>query len=285
MRAKRSLGQNFLTSRAVAKDVVQAATITPEDTILEVGPGKGFLTELLLAARPKRVVVVEKDDRLIDVLHKKFADHVRSGALTIIHGDILTTDITTIVEQKPYKVVANIPYYITGELIRSFLEHARQPMLMVLMVQKEVAERIVAQDGKESILSISVKAYGEPQKIGVIPAHCFNPQPKVDSSILAIRTISRELFTHVNNELFFRIVKTGFAHKRKLLSSNLAELYDTETITKAFAACALSKNTRAEELAVSDWVCVVSAIQKKSPDKGIVKRDITGKVITHCRPH
>src|SRR3989344_3189802 len=157
MRAKKSLGQNFLTSHAVAQDIIAAAHITPDDVVLEIGPGKGFLTEGLLQ-KAKKVIAVEKDGRMVEYLKDKFREEIRNGKLELIHQDILSFDPAGCgLRVTGYKLIANIPYYITGEILRTFLSGDTQPSLMVLMVQKEVAERIVARDGKESILSMSVK--------------------------------------------------------------------------------------------------------------------------------
>src|SRR3990172_2215572 len=178
MRAKKSLGQNFLTSRGVARDIVVAAQITPDDVVLEIGPGKGFLTEGLLQ-KAKKVIAVEKDERMVEYLKDKFREEIRNGKLELIHQDILSFDISR------FTLVANIPYYITGEILRTFLSGDLQPQRMVLMVQKEVAERIVARPssrragtGKESILSMSVKVYGTPCYIQKVPARYFSPKPK-----------------------------------------------------------------------------------------------------------
>jgi len=261
MRAKKSLGQNFLVSRAVAAAMLRAADVAPEDIILEVGPGKGFITEFLLAAGAGKVVAVEKDDRLIDVLREKFAHAIKTGKCEIIHGDIMETDVENIRGGKPYKVVANIPYYITGELIRFLLENKTPPQKMVIMVQKEVAERIVARDGKESILSISVRAYGVPRYIKTVPARYFRPQPSVDSAILSIADISANHFTNTDKDLFFTIVKNGFAHKRKLLRGNLGNIYEKEAIKEIFNICAVKETARAEECGLVDWICITRGIK------------------------
>src|SRR3990167_6163537 len=164
---KKSLGQHFLRNRAILKRIVEAGNISAEDTVLEVGPGEGVLTELLLKQAGK-VIAVEKDDRLIPVLEQKFAAEIASGEFELIHADILEFSIFNFqFSKKPYKIVANLPYYITGQFLRKFLQGTEcPPHTMVLLLQKEVARRIVASDKKESILSISVKAYGTPKYIG-----------------------------------------------------------------------------------------------------------------------
>jgi len=254
MRPKKSLGQNFLTSVAARQAIIRAANLTEArpPCVLEIGPGKGFLTEALLKTGAK-VVAVEKDDRLFEFLQEKFSDAIKSGQLELIYGDILqlTEDSLPCV----YNLVANIPYYLTGQVIEKFLTARNQPKIMILMLQKEVAERIVAKDGKESVLSISVKAYGKPKYIQTVKAGSFFPKPKVDSAILAIKNISRQNFLNLDAErpseaetIFFKIVKKGFAHKRKLLRSNLG--CSAETLEKG----KIKATARAEELTLNQWL-------------------------------
>lgn len=263
MRAKKSLGQNFLTSRGAARDIVNAAEISARDTVLEIGPGKGFLTAELLRSAG-RVIAVEKDDRLIGLLEKKFVSEIAAGKLHIIHQDI--TDFSP--SNHPlltadYKLVANIPYYITGQIIRAFLESDHQPKSMTLLVQKEVAERIVARDGKESILSISVRAYGEPRYIKKVPARYFSPQPKVNSAILLIDNISKKHFKDTREErTFFELVKKGFAHKRKMLLGNLKNFYDAQDLKEGFAKCGIPQTARAEKLSLLNWQCLSRYINR-----------------------
>lgn len=234
MRAKKTLGQNFLKNPAVVRTMVQTADVQPGDTVLEIGPGKGALTEALLAAGA-HVIAIEKDADLIPLLEEKFArQHI-----TIIQGDV-----REYIPEGEYKVAANIPYYITGEIIRQFLESDHQPTSMTLLVQKEVAQRIVANNGKESILSISVKAYGTPKYIQKVPAHYFTPAPKVDSAILHISNISKAFFRDntITEQDFFAKVRQGFSQKRKKLGNNL-DLTETT----------INPHLRAEDLTLNDW--------------------------------
>lgn len=249
--AKKSLGQNFLKSKGAIREIIKAANIQPTDTILEVGPGKGALTESLLEKAGK-VVVVEKDDRIIPFLQEKFPEQIANGKLVIVYGDALEfSPESQGLELGKYKIVANIPYYITGQFLRLFLEHGAQPSLMVLMLQKEVAKRIVARDEKESILSISVKAYGTPVYVDTVAAKYFSPPPKVDSAILLIKDISKSFFADVSQQSFFELVKKGFHHKRKMLAQNLE--IPTEEREKVFGALGINIKARAEDLALSDW--------------------------------
>ena len=254
--AKKSLGQNFLNSKSVARDIVRAGELLPTDTVLEIGPGKGFLTKELLALGV-HVIAVEKDDRMIPILAEKFAEEIANKRFILIHGDILENlEKNTLGLPSSYKLVANIPYYLTGQIIRMFLEAGEKPQKMILMVQKEVATRIVARDKKESILSIAVKAYGTPKLIKKVPARYFTPAPKVDSAILAIENISNTNFPNLATEKrFFEILHTGFAHKRKMLTGNLKEIFESRTI-QILKEVGILENARAENVSLEQWVAL-----------------------------
>ncbi len=256
MQPKKSLGQNFLKSGKILDKIIEAGKVSKNDTVLEIGPGEGTLTEKLLKKAGK-VVAVEKDDRLIPLLEEKFKPEIDSGKLKLVCDDILEFSIFNFqFSKKPYKLIANIPYYITGQFLKKFLSGESQPSLMVIMVQKEVAKRVVARDEKESLLSISVKAYGKPKYIQTVSKSFFSPQPKVDSAILLIDEINKENFKNVSEKRFWEILKAGFAHKRKFLSRNLEKGAEKEKIENAMSKCALSKNSRAEDLSLSDWLCL-----------------------------
>jgi len=262
MQAKKSLGQNFLKSKAAIADIIKAAELTKDNIVLEVGPGKGVLTEALLEKAGK-VIAVEKDDRLIEVLEEKFAAEIKAGKFQIIHQDILEFDPKEAgLVQGKYKLVANIPYYITGQLFRLFLQSDHQPSLLVLMVQKEVAKRIVASDGKESILSLSVKVYGTPKYISKVPAKYFSPAPRVDSAILKVSDISKKVFTEnkIDELSFFELIKTGFAHKRKLVIKNLESLYNKDMLLKIFTELSIPTKERSETLSLETWKSILVRI-------------------------
>lgn len=259
--AKKSLGQNFLNSKTVARDIVRAGDLSSADTVLEIGSGKGFLTSEILASGA-HVIAVEKDDRMIPLLSEKFADEIAKKQFVLIHGDIIEEfGKGALVLPESYKLVANIPYYITGQIIRMFLGAESKPERMILMVQKEVATRIVARDKKESILSIAVKVYGTPRIIKKVPARYFTPAPKVDSAILSIENISGRSFTDIITEkLFFEIVRTGFAHKRKVLAGNLKDLFGESTIP-ILKEASVPINARAEDLSLKNWLDITSRYQ------------------------
>lgn len=260
LRPKKSLGQNFLTAPGIAAFIAEAATKAGSDTILEIGPGKGVLTRELLS-RAKKVVAVEKDDELVSYLSKEFSNEIAAGTLELIGGDALV-DTPEKLGLLPYSfsVAANIPYYITGEIMRMLLSGGTQPSSMTLLVQKEVAERIVAKDGKESILSISVKVYGAPHYLKTVKAGAFYPAPKVDSAVLQISNITKDVFTEVSEEQFFTVIKAGFAHKRKQLAGSLGSVFGKEKVSEALAAASLSPTIRPENLSVSDWLRLTGSL-------------------------
>ncbi len=261
MNPKKHLGQNFLTNDYFAELMCDAARVSRADTVLEIGPGTGVLTRVLLS-RAKKVIAIEKDESLITLLKEKFAQEIKNGKLILTPGDILTTPST--LWPTPYKLVANIPYYITGEIIRHFLERKQQPLSITLMLQREVAERIVARDKKESILSLSVKAYGEPSIIAVVKAEYFYPKPKVDSAILTIDSISKKFFSKLPEKKFFALLKTGFSHKRKMLFGNLATVFPKGKLQTAFSALAIDPKIRAEDLSLKDWHSLATQVHVKA---------------------
>ena len=238
-----------MKSKSAISKMVEVSDARKGETVLEIGPGLGVLTEALLATGAS-VVAVEKDDRLIPVLREKFEKEIASGQLKLIHGDILKEKF----EIKNYKLVANIPYYITGQVIRKFLEAENQPDSMTLLVQKEVAERIVAKDGKESLLSLSVKVYGEPKYVQTVKRGSFEPAPNVDSAIIHIANISRKNFQKISEANFFKLIHAGFAHKRKQLLPNLSALYSKDIIRGAFEKLSIDLKTRAEDLPLQKWL-------------------------------
>lgn len=273
--AKKSLGQHFLNARGVVNDIVKTAEIKNGEMVLEIGPGKGALTEALLLAGAK-VVAVEKDARMILLLQEKFAREIKFEQLILLNEDILNFDFSHYkLKANSYKLVSNIPYNITGEILRLFIGGEVKPSRAVLLMQKEVAERIVARDKKESILSISIKIYGTPKYIKKVPARYFSPPPKVDSAILLIDNI-KSIFAHDSEQIrFFEIVKTGFGHKRKMLFGNLksggfqgltflnfqGQTLET-ALREAFKTCGLDEKIRAEDITLENWSCLCSKLQK-----------------------
>lgn len=261
MRAKKSLGQNFLNAPQVIQKMVDISHVTNGDFVIEIGPGKGVLTEALLL-RGAVVWCYELDQRMVDYLSEKYSTYINSGQLTIIHRDILEVDIEKELPKGSYKVVANIPYYISNAILRQFLSTVHQPTDMCLLVQKEVAQRI-AQDTKESILSLSVKVYGTPRYVTKVPARYFSPQPKVDSAVIHIGNISRNAFSTARDEhRFFAVVKQGFAYKRKQLASNLGEVFfDKLYWQQVLKERGYPHTVRAEDVNLEDWIYLSNLLE------------------------
>ena len=270
MNAKKHLGQHFLTSQKALFDMVTAGYIHEGELVLEIGPGKGVLTKELLE-KGAQVIAIEKDTDLLALLKEKFEKELETGQLQILPKDILLFDPSILKEyKKPYKLIANIPYYITGAIIEQFLGAEHQPERMVLLIQKEVAERIIARDqksgnlgGTQSILSIAVAAYGTPKIISKVPAGAFFPPPKVDSAIISIEGISREFFSDVSEQRFFEVLKFCFGKKRKQLLGTLTEYLGERTKALSVLQKAdIAEKARPETLSKEDWKRIVTHIEE-----------------------
>ena len=250
---KKSLGQHFLTSDYVPKQMCAAADLQVGDIVLEIGPGTGILTQEILASGAK-VIAIEADPRAITTLEEAFPDAITQGQLTIHHHDARTLDLPSfgVIKQR-YKVVSNIPYYLSGHLFRSFLDTDCQPNTLVFLVQKEVANRI-ARETKESLLSLSVKVFGDPTYICTVKRGHFNPPPKVDSAIIAINNINRDNFQGLSAEYFFKILHLGFGQKRKQLLGNLASDFNRSTLETIFKELDIPLTTRAEDTQLEIWL-------------------------------
>ncbi len=260
MYAKKSLGQHFLKSAQAIDAMLEAGVVDSHDIVLEAGPGKGILTESLLNCA-REVIAIEKDPRLVFFLAFKFKPQVESEKLKLIADDVLQFDpARALLQSGGYKVIANIPYYITGQFLRHFLSGPVPPSRMVLLLQKEVAERICGRGGKESILSISVKAYGTPKYIQTVEAASFSPKPKVDSAILSISNISKDAFKRLDEGHFFEVVKRGFSQKRKRLMGNLSVFAASEILHSLFKRLELSENARAEDVSIAKWKMLAQAL-------------------------
>jgi 16S rRNA (adenine1518-N6/adenine1519-N6)-dimethyltransferase len=259
---KKSLGQNFLVDPNGLNKVLQAAKVSSEDTVLEIGAGLGSLT-YLLAQQSRQVVAVELDHRLIAPLREALAGFTN---VTICEGDMLKLSPDVLIDAERYVVVANIPYYITSALIRHLLEADHKPTRMVLTVQQEVAERILARDGKMSLLALSVQVYGKPELKARIPAGCFYPPPEVDSAVLSIELYEEPLIPSGSLDLFFKLAHAGFAQKRKTLRNTLATGMNESPAwaEKLLNTAGIDPQRRAETLSIQEWKQLVEDYQQHS---------------------
>jgi 16S rRNA (adenine1518-N6/adenine1519-N6)-dimethyltransferase len=253
---KKSLGQHWLHDDHALNAMLAAGEVSPDDTVVEVGPGLGTLTKKL-AQIVKQVVAVELDRQLAEDLKIKDLPNVE-----IVSQDILSYDYSKL--PKSYKVIANIPYYLTSKLLRNLLEAKNPPALIALLIQKEVAERIVAGPGSMSILAVSVQFYAEPVLKEVVPAELFTPPPKVDSQIIQIKRRQSPLFPDVDINLFFRIAKAGFSVKRKKLRSSLSGglRLEKSVVDDWLGRAGISESARAQELTLNDWYALSKALVK-----------------------
>ena len=255
---KKSLGQNFLFDENVLARIADAADLQPGDELLEIGPGLGSLTRQL-ASRVKRVVAVELDSRFVPVLQKELA-HLDN--VTIVHGDILEQDAAELIEG-PYKVVANVPYYITGAILRHLLSGLHKPEGLVLTIQQEVAQRLTAEPPRMSMLAVSVRYFGNTKRVRTIKAGAFWPRPDVDSTVISIRVRQQPLLGEAEEAAFFKVVRAGFSQKRKQLQKNLRQINSDRTaVGAAFEAAGIDGNRRAETLTIDEWVALVRAFGK-----------------------
>ena len=256
---KKSLGQNFLFDEAVLGRIIACAELEATDEVLEIGPGLGALT-VQLAQVAQKVVAVELDDRLLPILAEQCAPYEH---VTIVEGDILEQEAWRWFS-RPYKVVANVPYYITGAILRHLLAAEVRPERVVLTVQKEVAERLTAGPGALSILAVSVQFYGRTRLATTLAAGAFWPRPKVDSAVVVIDLHQRpSIAAQVTDEaLFFRLVKGGFSQKRKQLHKNLRSLgYTAEQVEAFLGRAAIAPTRRAETLSIEEWVELYLAVK------------------------
>jgi 16S rRNA (adenine1518-N6/adenine1519-N6)-dimethyltransferase len=259
LRARKGLGQHFLVDGGVLKHILAAAELSPDDTVIEVGPGLGVLTREL-ARQAGRVVAVELDDNLASLLKETLASF---SNVTIINRDILKVDPQVLLRERfpdrkgdtwQYKVVANLPYYITSPVLRHFLEASLKPQCLVVMVQKEVAREITAKPGWLSLLAISVQLYGKPKIVKYVRASSFYPAPEVDSAILRIAVYPRPM-VEVDTESFFTLVRAGFSAARKQLGNSLAQGLNRPKADAIFLLekAGIDSRRRAETLSIEEW--------------------------------
>lgn len=259
MPTKKHLGQHWLHDRFVLDHIADEAAVGAHDTVLEVGPGLGTLTSVLLG-RAQKVISVEFDEDLARKLPGQFP----GKNLEVVHSDILQYDTREL--PAGYKVVANVPYYITSKIIQKFMTDANKPSVVTLLIQKEVAERAAAAPGDMSVLAVSAQLYADVSLGQVVPAELFTPPPKVDSQVLTLRTIPLHLPDGVDEKLLFRIVKAGFSAKRKKLRSSLSGglAISKPTVEELLQSVDISPESRAEDLSVAEWKLVAAAFVTSS---------------------
>lgn len=252
LRPSKGLGQNFLVDKKVVTKVIRAADLRPADVVLEIGPGLGVLTQEL-AGKVKKVMAVEKDQNLVRISNNELR-MMKVKNVKIIQGDILKILNSKFPMPNSYKVIANLPFYLTAPVIRKFLEAGTPPKLMVLIIQKEVAQRIYAKPPKTNLLAVSVQFYAQPKIISYISRKSFWPHPKVDSAIIKIMTSDKQ--PAINKSLFFKIVKAGFSQPRKQLINNLFKKLkvDKMKIESWLWKSNIQPSQRAETLSIKDWL-------------------------------
>jgi len=257
VKAKKDLGQNFLTDEDVLKQIVESANLSKEDTVIEIGPGTGALTRHLIE-KAGQVISVEIDTDLLPQLKHKFG---HKPNFTLIHGDALKFAPP----KTPYKIVANIPYYITSPIINHFLleqfTQGNPPKILVIMVQKEVAEKIVAKKEKHSVLSLQVHLFGEPELVCIVPKTAFIPMPKVDSAVIKI-TVDKTPKINADLKKIMWTIHMAFKQKRKKLCNNLSAMFRKEPveIKELLKSLNIDQDIRAEDLKIEEWSRLINAI-------------------------
>lgn len=261
MRPNKSFGQNFLVDRAILEKIVEAADLAPDEQVLEVGAGTGVLTREL-ALRARRVVAVELERDMLALLKQTTGEFPN---VELLARNLLDLDPVEVFGQQPYKLVANLPYYITAPTFRHFLESENRPRVLVVVVQSEVAQRIVAGPGDLSLLGVSVQFYGQPRIVAHVPALAFHPVPKVDSAILRIDTFEQPPLTRKERDSFFRVAQAGFAERRKQLHNALTHHLHrkNEEIRACLLAAHIDPSRRAETLSIQEWLQLWGALMKK----------------------
>lgn len=260
MRPNKAFGQNFLIDRSVLTQIVQAADIEPEDQILEVGAGTGVLTREL-AQQARRVVAVELERDMLTLLAQTTRAYPN---VELIARNLLFLNPTEVFEDAPYKLVANLPYYITAPTFRHFLESANPPRVLVVMVQWEVAQRMVAEPGDLSLLGVSIQFYGRPKIVARVPARSFYPAPKVDSAILRVDVHEKPALTKEERDRFFKVVQAGFSERRKQLHNSLTHglHYKNELVRTWLEEVGIAASRRAETLSIEEWIALWRVIDQ-----------------------
>jgi 16S rRNA (adenine1518-N6/adenine1519-N6)-dimethyltransferase len=264
LRARKSHSQSFLTDVGLTQQIASAADLTPTDDVLEIGPGLGILTKTL-AARCRRVVAVELDRELASVLPRLVPESVQ-----IVHGDALTFDVTAHLAE-PYKVVANLPYQITSPFLFRYLSLSPRPTLLVVMIQKEVAERIVAPGGQLSYLAVAVQSTARVRIVRQVPPGAFFPRPKIESAVIRLDPLPEPLVPFEQREAFLRVVRAGFTQPRKTLLNSLGQGlgqgsgWERAEVRDLLDAAQIAPERRPQELSLQEWRALFEAHQQIRP--------------------
>lgn len=254
--AKKGLGQHWLNDLTTLESIVEAAEVRPGDVVLEIGPGLGTLTEVLVD-KGAEVIALEYDAELIVDLKKKFDNQ----HATIVEGDIRTYDFGQL--PRGYKIVANIPYYLTANLFRALIDTEHKPMIASLLVQKEVAQRVTAKPGQLSFVAVALQLFYETRSGEVVPAHLFTPPPKIDSQVLILEKRTEMVFADLDVEQFFKLVKAGFSERRKKLKSSLKTGVGSGVdVQDLLIRARISPDARAQELSLEEWYRLYSCLEK-----------------------
>lgn len=262
LRPDKSLGQNFLINPHYLTLVADAGNISDTDVVLEIGAGLGNLT-LHLAERAKEVIAVEIDPKLIPILQDITSSNEN---IRILQGDILKIKLEDLLPSQDFQVVANIPYYITSNLMRHITSGQNRPQRMVLTIQKEVAERIIAPSGKLSLLALSIQVYGNPSLVSKVPAGAFYPIPKVDSAILRVDFFPMPLIPENQLDTFFKLTRAGFSQKRKKLRNSLSAglNIEKEVAEILLTEVEIDSNRRAETLSLQEWINLTNSFSRSN---------------------
>lgn len=254
--AKKSLGQNFLSNQAIIKKMVSKIAISRTDTIVEIGPGRGALTKEILKYQPRKLILIEKDDFLASQMTEELGKNQHETEVIVINDDVLKCQPPS----EPYKLTGNLPFYISGAIVKHFLDNEHKPSLMSILLQKEVAERIVKKDQKNSILATAVETYGDSSWIGVVKSGSFNPAPKVDGAVILVTNIKNPFKNKAEQQYWFNFVRTAFGQKRKTLVNNLKGQYKTDMVLKIMNNLDIKPDIRAEDLSYSQLYTIFTQL-------------------------
>jgi 16S rRNA (adenine1518-N6/adenine1519-N6)-dimethyltransferase len=260
LKPNKTFGQNFLLDEIVLQDMVDVAKVNDKDTVIEVGPGITNLTKFLLD-KAGQVVAIEKDDQFISLLNslKKKNKH-----FSYIKDDVLLVDLEELTKDfSDYKVVANIPYYVTGKIIQKFLAAKNKPQSMTMLMQKEVAQNLTAKPGNLNLLAISVQLHGEAKLVEVVPARSFFPAPKVDSAVVHIELYKKPKYKVEDEKFFYKVLKACFMGKRKQIHNTLTNNLglDKKNVEDILQQCGIQPTTRPQQLSIAQWLDLVALIK------------------------